>query len=536
MKNPPDAHAPPRPADQRPRLLRLHPDDNVAVAVAALPAGEQQHSGDGSTVTPATAIPAGHKVALAPIDPGNPIVKYGSPIGRASRAIDPGSHVHSHNLADHHTLNTEIEATEPPPPPAPRQASFAGYRRPDGRVGTRNYLLIVSTVNCSASVSKMVAARFDAKRLKRWPHVDGVVAITHDAGCAMAYDGLKHQMLSRTLVGMVRHPNVGACLMIGLGCEQNTVGYMTQEHALVPLLGPDGTRLDAAEASESAATPVLMMQDEGGTRQTIDHAEQIVEKLLDRANLCRRETADASHLCVALECGGSDGYSGITANPAVGAAADRIVACGGAAVLSETSEIYGAEHLLVRRAASVAVAQRLIERILWWKGYAAMFGQELDNNPSAGNKAGGLTTITEKSLGAVSKSGQTALQAVYHYAESITSKGLSVMDTPGFDPSSVTGKVAGGANLVLFTTGRGSCFGFKPTPSIKIASNSALFERLPEDMDLNAGAILAGRSVEEMGEEIFQFALDVASGRPTKSELLGIGDHEFIPWAVGPVL
>jgi len=262
----------------------------------------------------------------------------------------------------------------------------------------------------------------------------------------------------------------------------------------------------------------------------------LVEQLLDQANTYRRQTVDASHLCVGLECGGSDGYSGITANPAVGAAADRFVACGGSAVLSETSEIYGAEHLLVRRARSVAVAEKLIERIEWWKQYAAMFGQRLDNNPSVGNKAGGLTTITEKSLGAVSKSGQTALEAVYEYAQPITQRGLSVMDTPGFDPSSVTGKVAGGANLILFTTGRGSCFGFKPTPSIKITSNTSLFERLADDMDLDAGRVLTGQSVDEIGEEIFEFALQVASGKQTKSELLGIGDNEFIPWAVGPVL
>ncbi len=512
-------------------LIRLHPTDNVVVAAEALSAGTAVDlAGGENPFVIASEIPAGHKVACQPIAVGQAVRKYGSPIGLATQAIAPGDHVHSRNLADEHHLVTEIRETEPPAALPALKRTFEGFPRSDGRAGTRNFVLIVSTVNCSASVSRMVAAKFDAERLQRWPHVDGVLAIVHDAGCAMAFDGLKHQMLSRTLAGMVHHPNVGACLMIGLGCEQNTVGYMAGRYDLVPLMGPDGSQLG------DDATPVLMMQDEGGTRQTIARAETLVEQLLDQANTYRRQTVDASHLCVGLECGGSDGYSGITANPAVGAAADRFVACGGSAVLSETSEIYGAEHLLVRRARSVAVAEKLIERIEWWKQYAAMFGQRLDNNPSVGNKAGGLTTITEKSLGAVSKSGQTALEAVYEYAQPITQRGLSVMDTPGFDPSSVTGKVAGGANLILFTTGRGSCFGFKPTPSIKITSNTSLFERLADDMDLDAGRVLTGQSVDEIGEEIFEFALQVASGKQTKSELLGIGDNEFIPWAVGPVL
>lgn len=510
-------------------LVCLHPSDNVAVATEQLVAG-RSYTVAGQTLTAGSDVPAGHKMALRAIRCGESVRKYGSPIGLASREILPGQHVHSHNLEDKHHVVTDIRQTSPPASPPRLQRTFEGFPRPDGRAGTRNFVLLVSTVNCSASVSRMVAARFDSERMRRWPHVDGVLAIVHEAGCAMAYDGLKHQMLSRTLAGMVHHPNVAGCLMIGLGCEQNTVGYMAGRHDLVPLLAPDGKQLG------DDATPVLMMQDEGGTRRTIERAEPLVEALLDRANECRRQTVDAAKLCVGLECGGSDGYSGITANPAVGIAADRLVACGGAAVLSETSEIYGAEHLLVERSRSVQVAEKLIERIEWWKQYAAMFGQELDNNPSVGNKAGGLTTITEKSLGAVSKSGRTALEAVYEYAEPITAKGLSVMDTPGFDPSSVTGKSAGGANLILFTTGRGSCFGFKPTPSIKIASNSDLFKRLDEDMDFDAGVILAGRSVEEVGEELFEFALRVASGEPTKSELLGIGDNEFCPWAVGPVL
>jgi altronate dehydratase len=512
------------------KLLCLHPRDNVGVAIQTLHAGDSVAVPQG-TLTVRQTVPAGHKLAWREIPADSAVLKYGEPIGRATQPILPGEHVHSHNLADEHTVITTVQRTDPPPSPSPRPDTFDGYVRPHGGVGTRNYVAIVSTVNCSASVSRMVAAKFDAERMQRWPHVDGVIALVHEAGCGMAFDSLKHQMLSRTLAGMTRHPNLAGTVLIGLGCEQNTVGYMSERHQVVPLFAADGRQL-----TEHAGTPVLTMQDEGGTRRTIEKAETLVEEMLDRANTCRRQPVDASHLTVGLECGGSDGYSGITANPAVGVAADRIVAAGGAAILSETSEIYGAEHLLVRRSRSPEVAAKLIERIEWWKGYVAMFGQTLDNNPSVGNKAGGLTTITEKSLGAVSKSGSTALEAVYEYAEPVTARGFSVMDTPGFDPASVTGKVAGGANVILFTTGRGSCFGCKPTPSIKIATNTSLFERLDEDMDLNAGTILSGEEVQDVGEAIYQAVRRVASGEKTKSEGLGIGDNEFVPWAVGPTL
>lgn len=511
------------------RLILLHPTDNVAVAANRISAAGDATAGQ-QRVAVKQPVPAGHKVAVRQIDPGMPVMKYGYPIGVSTCLIETGDHVHSHNLRDQHTVIHDIQSTDPPEPPVAIRREFMGYHREGGKVGTRNYVLVVSTVNCSASVSRMVAAKFDAQRMTRWPHVDGVIAITHDGGCGLAFGGLKHQMLSRTLAGMVHHPNVAASLLIGLGCEQNTVGYMAAQHQIVPLRSPSGQQLGSNQGG------VLMIQDEGGTRRTIAKAEALVENLLDQANQCRRQPANASHLCVGLECGGSDGYSGITANPAVGVAADRIVACGGSAVISETSEIYGAEQLLVQRARSVAVAEKLIERIQWWKEYVGMFGQELDNNPSVGNKAGGLTTITEKSLGAVSKSGRTALEAVYEYAQPIDRPGLAVMDTPGFDPASVTGKVAGGSNLILFTTGRGSCFGCKPTPSIKIATNSSLYQRLDEDMDWNAGTILAGSDVDTVGEEIFELALRVASGEKTKSEHLGIGDNEFVPWAVGPVL
>lgn len=511
-------------------FIRLHPRDHVAIATASLAVGERVTI-DGQSIEIAAPIPRGHKFAIVPIPAESPVLKYGQPIGMATEAIAVGQHVHTHNLRDEHTVAKTITETDPPQPPEPLRRTFEGFVRADGRVGTRNYVAVLSTVNCSATVCHQVVERFDAQRMRRWPNVDGVFAATHTTGCALQYNGRKHQMIGRTMAGYASHPNVGGCLIIGLGCEQNTPTYLTEHHGVVPLLDPSGRRLTRDEG-----TPVLTMQTEGGSRVTVDHAETLLEQILDGANEAQRSTVDASALTIAVECGGSDGYSGITANPAIGAVSDRVVACGGSSVISETTELYGAEHLLCQRSRSPEVAQKLVDLLHWWQQYVAFYGGQLDNNPSVGNKAGGLTTITEKSLGAVSKSGNTALEAVYDYAERITTKGLAVMDSPGFDPSSVTGKVAGGANLVLFSTGRGSCFGCKPTPVIKIASNSELFERMREDMDLDAGQALAGKTIEQLGDEFFEFALRVASGERTASERNGFGDHEFIPWTVGPVL
>lgn len=511
-------------------LVMLDRTDNVAVATSRLSRG-QSVTVAGYTVTPRTDIQPGHKVAVKAIDSGDPVVKYGQPIGLTTAAVQPGDHVHTHNLADHHIISDDLSSVSPPDPPPPLQRSFDGFHRPGGSVGTRNYVAVLSTVNCSASVCHKVVERFDDERMKRWPNVDGVFAATHTTGCAMQYHGSKHQMLGRVLAGYANHPNVGGCAVIGLGCEQTTSGYLTEHHGVVSLYAPDGKQL-----TRDDGIPMMTMQTEGGTRATIEKAEAMVEQILDRANEVSRTPADASHLTLAVECGGSDGYSGLTANPAVGVVSDRLVACGGTSVISETTELYGAENLLVSRSRSPEVARKLLERIDWWKKYVGMFGGELDNNPSVGNKAGGLSTITEKSLGAVSKSGSTTLEDVYEYACPITTKGLVVMDSPGFDPASVTGKVAGGANIVMFTTGRGSCFGCKPSPVIKIATNTPLFEAMGEDMDLNAGVVVEGEDLQSVGDRFFEFLLAVASGQRTCSEKLGMGDHEFVPWTVGPTL
>ena len=523
-----------------PSFIHLHARDTVVVALKELPQGTRIRVGSEDIQT-RQLIPPGHKLAIQTVEADGQVFKFGWPIGLTTRRVEAGEHVHSHNLRCDHTIDLDAIATEIPAPLAAITGyTFEGYERPSGDVGTRNFLAIISNVNCSASVARMIAQKFDAEALRAFPNVDGVIAFRHDGGCAMAYDGTRHRMLARVLGGVARNPNIGGFILVGLGCEQGTLGHLVQSQALkqiqIPahLSGPNGAAQTGGAIA--ASIPMLSIQDEGGTTKTIERGVEMVKQLLPSVNAARRTTVPASRLILGTNCGGSDGYSGITANPVLGCASDIIVACGGTTVLAETSEIYGAEQLLTRRSRTPAVAHKLLERIEWWKWYCSIFGEELDNNPSVGNKAGGLTTITEKSLGAVAKGGHTALEAVYEYAEPITAKGFVVMDSPGFDPASVTGLVASGVNLVAFTTGRGSCYGCKPVPSLKIASNSALFRRMRDDMDFNAGEAVEGRSVEELGHELFLQLLRTASGEKTRSEILGIGDDEFVPWTVGPVL
>ncbi len=508
-------------------FIWLNDADNIIVATRNLNKDRQLDVGVNS-VTLGTSVKMGHKIAIAPIAKDQPVRKYGQVIGFATEPIEVGDWVHTHNLSTGDIVLDYAPASETPAPPKPvRDRTFMGYRRPGGKAGTRNYIAIISTVNCSASVSKYVAERFDETLLKDYPNVDGVVAFTHEGGCGIQFDGLKHQMLNRTMGGIAKHPNIGAYLVIGLGCETVSIGHLLSDQRLVQLGGVN---------SEREGPPVYSMQDCGGTAKTVEAGIRKISEILPRANDVRREPIPASEIILATECGGSDGNSGVTANPAVGVASDMLVACGGTTILSETTEIYGAEHLLTRRAVSEETANKLIDRIKWWQWYCDLFGAEFDANPSVGNKEGGLSTIAEKSLGAVAKGGSTALVDVYQYAEQVTAKGFVVMDTPGFDPYSVTGMVAGGANVVVFTTGRGSCFGCKPSPSIKIATNTPMYNRMTDDMDINAGSILEGRSVKEVGQEIFEEILEVASGKKTKSEIHGIGGEEFVPWAVGPTL
>ncbi|CAN7514179.1 UxaA family hydrolase [Pseudomonas brassicacearum] len=502
-------------------LLVLAPGDDVAVARGDIAKG-QHVSADGITLTASQPVPSGHKIALRTVLAGQRVLKYGQTIGQATRDIEPGDYVHVHNLdmsasnAEHRVRNVYVPTSLSNDP-----ATFEGYVREDGRVGTRNYIGVISSVNCSATVCKHIANAFSPERLKDFPNVDGVVAITHGSGCGMGAKGEGIDILKRTLRGYADHANFAGVLLIGLGCEVNQ---------LTPLMNELGDRRAVLKAS-------LIIQEEGGTREAVRRGIAHIEAMLPVINQYQRSTVAASHLCVGLQCGGSDGYSGITANPALGAAVDLLVQHGGTAILSETPEIYGAEHLLTARAASAEIAEKLMERIHWWEAYVRHNDGDMNNNPSPGNKAGGITTILEKSLGAVAKAGATGLMGVYQYAETVDTGGLVFMDTPGYDPVSATGQVAGGANLICFTTGRGSTYGCKPTPSLKIATNTRLFQRMELDMDFNAGGIVDGvESVAQAGERLFRLMLETASGHRTCSEENGLGDNEFLPWQIGAVM
>ncbi len=513
-----------------PDVVYLNRVDNLCVAARNLECGETISAGNQS-ITLLEPVRLGHKIALTTIEPGEPAFKFGEIIGFATQTILPGEWIHSHNLAVGELRQDYERSTAVPPDQQPLSGhTFQGYRRPDGRAGTRNYIALISNVNCSASVARYVAEKFTPEMLRDYPNVDGVLAFSHGNGCGMEFGGEHHQILNRVMGGMARHPNIGGYVLIGLGCETGTLGYLMDDQNLVQIGGLN-------TAQKNGRPPVLVMQDLGGTQKSIDAAVKLVEQLLPTVNAFTRETIPASEIVLGTNCGGSDGNSGITANAALGVASDLLVACGGTTILAETTEIYGAEQMLTRRATTPAIADKLIERIRWWEWYSGVFGCTPDNNPSPGNKEGGLTTIYEKSLGAIVKAGTTAMTEVYKYAEQVTARGFVVMDTPGLDCVSVTGIVAGGANVVVFTTGRGSCFGFKPTPSIKVASNTPMYERMIDDMDLNAGSILThGRTVEQVGREIFDEILAVASGKQPKSEQLGLGDEEFQPWILGPTL
>jgi altronate hydrolase len=506
----------------------LRGDDNVAVAARPIAKGTVLDLG-GGPVAVREPIALGHKVAVREIGEGRPVRKYGQIIGFASKTILPGSWVHTQNVKADLFERDYAFASEPAPPPlSVEPRTFMGYLRPDGRVGTRNYIAVISTVNCSASTSKFITERFRDESWKReFPNVDGVFAITHKGGCATQFGGINHTILERVLAGFAGHPNIGAYVLVGLGCEVNFASNLIESRQLVTI-GTDGSKRDGPM--------VLNIQEQGGVGKTIDAAVDAVRRLMPEANSWTRTEQPASKILLGLECGGSDGNSGVTANPALGVAADLVVAQGGSAVMGETTEIYGAEHMLTRRAVSAEVGQKLVDRIKWWEWYTGVFGAEINNNPSPGNKAGGLTTIYEKSLGALAKAGTSPMVDVVDYAQRVDTPGFVFMDTPGYDPTCTTGLVAGGANVLVFTTGRGSVLGLKPTPCIKFATNTPMYERMIDDMDLDAGSILDGEPIETVGRRLFDMILDVASGRATKSERVGIGEEEFDPWQIGPTL
>jgi len=503
-----------------PDAIRLNPADNIVIALRDL--------GSGSTVPDVAAplagpVSRGHKIAARAVAQGENVIRYGQIIGVATRPIAAGEHIHTHNLGMGAHEQDYAHATEVRPLPAPAEPrTFLGYHRADGGVGTRNYLGILTSVNCSGSVARFIAEGIEkAGWLDDFPNVDGVVPIVHGTGCGMSGKDEGYDTLFRTLAGYARNPNFAGILLVGLGCEVMQVP---------DLIGKARMRADGNFR-------YMTIQQTGGTRKTIQRGMEMLREMAEMANQARRQPAGLEHLMVGLQCGGSDGYSGITANPALGHASDLLVAHGGTTILSETSEIYGAEHLLTRRAVTPEVGAKIVERIHWWEEYTARNGGEMDNNPSPGNKKGGLTTILEKSLGAVAKGGTAPLTQVYKFAEPITERGFVFMDSPGYDPTSVTGQIASGANLIAFTTGRGSVSGYKPTPCIKLATNTEMYDRMSEDMDINCGDIITeGVTLEQKGREIFELFLRVASGEETKSEELGFGGAEFVPWAMGAVM
>lgn len=503
------------------KTVLLSSKDNVMVAISEL---APQSTITKTDLTSQDTIPAGHKVAIRQIDSGSPIIKYGQIIGFASKDIQPGEHVHTHNtMMSNFTRDYAIGADTRPTSilSENKQATFEGMVRADGQVGTRNYIGILATVSCSTSVAQLIANAVKKDHLAKYPCVDGILALGHGFGCATDEAGEGFELLQRALAGYARNPNFGGILLVGLGCEANHLDCL----------------LENTQLEVSPRLNTISIQNAGGTAKTIHRGIEAIEAMLPEVNQIERSPVSARHIVLGLECGGSDGHSGISANPALGKAVDILVGHGGTAILSETPEIYGAEHLLTRRAVSQRVGQKLIDRIRWWEEYTAQHNATINNNPSPGNKAGGLTTILEKSLGAIAKGGSTNLIDVYAYAEAVKSKGLVFMDTPGYDLVSITGMIAGGANMLCFTTGRGSVCGFKPVPTLKLASNSELYNHMRTDMDVNCGRIVDGKaSIEEMGETIFRLILDTASGKKTRSENFDFGDNEFVPWHIGAIL
>jgi altronate hydrolase len=503
---------------ERSPVIRLDAADNVAVARVEIAKGTYVASED---VTTLHDVPMGHKIATVALRKGDPVLKYNTVIGYAGEDVAPGAWMHTHNvLMDEvqkdYAFGRDYKPTEYLPPE--QRATFLGIKRPDGSVATRNYIGVFITVNCSATVARKIANYFDEERLEDYPNVDGVVPFVHEQGCGMEMTGEPMDLLRRTLAGYIRHPNMAGALVVALGCERNNLAQFFQEQSLA-----SGKMLKA-----------ITMQEAGGTKAAIDMGKAAIREMLTEADKVQREPCSAEHISIGLQCGGSDGFSGLSANPALGKAMDILVKNGGTAILSETPELYGVEHTLTSRAQTPEVGKTFVDRINWWLDYNEGRDTQINGRVSPGNNAGGIANIIEKALGGAKKGGSSGVMGVYEYAQPVTEKGLVIMDTPGFDPVSATGQIAGGANLVCFTTGRGSCFGSYPSPTIKLASNTPMYERMIGDMDINCGPVIDGeKTLDQMGEEIFAEILAVASGKHSKSEALGVGEDEFAPWPIG---
>jgi len=504
--------------DQTSPVIRLDAADNVVVARLEISKGSVIAA---EGVTTLQDVPLGHKIATRPIAKGEPVLKYNTIIGFAGEDIVPGTWMHSHNvLMDNFQKDYRFARDYRPTDllPAEERATFLGIRRQDGRIGTRNYIGVFITVNCSATVARRIASYFDEERLADYPNVDGVVPFVHEQGCGMEMSGEPMDLLRRTLAGYIRHPNMAGALVCSLGCERNNLARFFEEQSL----------------ATGKMLKTVTMQQAGGTAAAIEEGKALIREMLAEADAVTREPCPADHITVGLQCGGSDGFSGLSANPALGKAVDLLVRHGGTAILSETPELYGVEHTLTARARTPEIGQKFVERINWWLDYNKGRDTQINGRVSPGNNAGGLANIIEKALGGSKKGGSSGINAVYRYAEPVTEHGLVIMDTPGYDPVAATGQIAGGANLICFTTGRGSCFGSFPAPTIKLASNTPMYRRMTGDMDVNCGAVIDGEAtLDEMGETIFREILDVASGKKSKSEALGVGEDEFAPWPIG---
>jgi len=498
--------------------IRLDESDNVVVARVEIPKGSRVEEED---ITALQDIPLGHKIASRAVGKGEPILKYNTIIGFAGDDIAPGTWLHSHNVlidAFQKDYRFGEDYRQADLLPQSDRATFMGFRRPDGRIGTRNYIGIFITVNCSATVARKISRYFDEERLADYPNVDGVVAFVHQQGCGMEMTGEPMDLLRRTLAGYIRHPNIAGAVVCSLGCERNNLDAFFEAQGL--------------ESGKLLRT--VTMQQIGGTAEAVEEGKRVVREMLEEANHIVREPCSAEHLLVGMQCGGSDGFSALSANPSLGRAVDTLARHGGTAILSETPELYGVEHTLTARARNEEVGRQFLERINWWLGYTDGKDVQMQGVVGPGNQAGGLANIIEKALGGAKKGGSTGIEAVYRYAEPVTAHGLVIMDTPGFDPVAATGQIAGGANLIAFTTGRGSCFGSYPAPTIKLATNTPLYDRMQGDMDINCGVVIDGdATLDEMGDEIFRRFLEIASGRKSKSEILGVGEEEFAPWPIG---
>lgn len=482
----------------------VDPKDNVAVVKKRTWTGLEVELPGGDVVCVSSAVAPGHRFAIRPIPVHDYVLQFGQPIG-TSLGIKEGDLISPENMSNAvptvRDLPDDLFNEPPAYIPEDKRLRFRGYRRPDGRVGTRNYVLIVPTSMCSSHEAQQISmmAEFLLHSRQKYPNVDGVVAIPHNKGCG-CQDGSNVEIMLRTLANYADHPNVGAVIMMDLGCEKTNLAFVDKY-------------LLKREKPFDKPVARISIQKAGGTQAAIEQGLKEVEWMLPEANRCKREEVSVGELVLGVKCGASDGFSGISANPALGRAADLLVRSGGTVLITEVPEFCGAEHLLANRAKDAETGRAVYRLVDWYKEYASRFGAVLNENPSPGNVAGGLLNITIKSLGAIAKAGSTRVEGVTEYGQTPQCRGINLMQGPGYDQESTPGLVAAGATVVVFTTGRGTTIGNAITPVIKLASNTAVFERMSRDLDLSAGGVVDGtETIDEVGLRVFQHLRRVATG------------------------